>query len=187
MKEIIKKYYLGGIVLIILVLFLILSVDKGDDSIVFNPVTNNQSIEEVKFIYVDIKGEVMNPGVYKVEESTRLFQVITLAGGITGNADILAYNLSMKLRDEQVVYIPSIDEEYPLITEIIENDVGGIININTASLSQLDTLPGVGPTTAQSIIDYREENGDFSSIEDLVEVPGIGEATLNEIREFITT
>ena len=93
----------------------------------------------------------------------------------------------MKLRDEQVIYIPSVNDEYPMITEIIEDNQNGIININTASLQQLDTLPGIGPSTAQSIIDFREENGGFSTIDSLVEVPGIGEATLNEIREFITT
>ncbi len=188
--KILKKYYPVGIVLVLLIIYVVMSFDGNEDNLVFNPVADHNDDdddEEVKYIYVDIKGQVMNPGVYKVEETSRLFQVIGLAGGITSDADTLAYNLSMKLRDEQVIYIPSINEEYPMITEIVENETNGIININTASLEQLDTLPGIGPSTAQSIIDYREENGDFDNIDNLIEVPGIGEATLNEIREFIIT
>lgn len=187
MIEIIKKYYYIGIILGLVIILVIVSINRDEDSLVFNPTTINEPIEAIKYIYVDIKGEVMNPGVYKVEDNTRLFQLISLAGGITGEADSLAFNLSLRLRDEQVVYIPSTEEEYPMITEVIENGIDGLININTASLEQLDTLPGIGPATAQNIIDYREENGDFLSIDDLVEVPGIGEATMNEIREFITT
>ncbi len=187
MMKIIKKYYLAAIAAVIVIIFLIANINSDDENLVFSPIVNNEVIEEVEFIYVDIKGQVHNPGVYKVEKSSRLFQVINLAGGITVDADRLTYNLSMKLRDEQVIYIPSINEEYPMITVVIDNDQNGIININTATLQQLDTLPGVGPTTAQNIIDYREENGEFDSIEDLIEVAGIGEATLNEIRENITT
>ena len=185
--KVLKKYYPIGIALLLLIVFIALSLGGDEDNMVFNPVVNNEETDEVEFIYVDIKGQVMNPGVYKVEKHSRLFQVIGLAGGITEDADILAYNLSMRLRDEQVIYIPSFNDEYPMITVIIENDQNGIININTATLQQLDTLPGIGPTTAQSIIDYREENGEFSTVDDLIEVPGIGEATLNEIREFIIT
>ena len=187
MMKIVKKYYLAVIVMVISVIGLVLMMDNENETIVFSPVSSNEQIEEVKYIYVDIKGEVMNPGVYKVEEFTRLFQVIALAGGITGDADVLAFNFSTRLRDEQVVYIPSIGEEFPMITEVIENTSDGIVNINRASLEQLDTLPGIGPSTAQNIIDYRDENGYFETVEDLIEVPGIGEATMNEIRELIKT
>lgn len=185
--KILKKYYPIGIIVVILIIFVVLSFDSNEDDLIFNPILDHDEVEEVKYIYVDIKGQVMNPGVYKVEEASRLFQVIGLAGGVTSDADTLAFNLSMKLRDEQVIYIPSINDEYPMITEIIENETNGIININTASLELLDTLPGIGPSTAQSIIDYREEYGDFTNVDDLMEVPGIGETTLNEIREFIIT
>lgn len=186
MINLIKKYYIIAIALLAVVVIIILSLDSDDTSLVFQPIANNEVVEVTKFIYVDIKGEVMNPGVYKVEDPTRLFQVISLAGGTTMNADLLAFNMSMKLRDEQVIYIPSVYDDYPLITDIVEDIENGIVNINTASLEQLDTLPGIGPTTAQSIIDYREENGDFSNIDDILFVIGIGESTLNEIREFIT-
>lgn len=187
MKEIIKKYYYIAIIVILGIILLVVSISGDDEKIIFSPVAEKEQVEEVKYIYVDIKGEVMNPGVYKVEDFSRLFQLISLAGGITGDADILALNLSLKLRDEQVIYIPSISEDYPIITEIIEKGISGVVNINTASLEQLDSLPGIGPATAQSIIDYREENGDFNVVDDLVNVSGIGEATLNEIKDLITT
>ena len=187
MKEIMKKYYLVGIAIILVIIYIFMTYRNEEEVLVFNPSTDMEVTEETKYIYVDIKGYVMNPGVYKVEEYSRLFQVIALAGGITSDADALAFNLSLKLRDEQVIYIPAIGEEYPRITEIIENEENGIININTANSLLLETLPGIGPATAKSIIDYREENGDFSSIDNLIEVPGIGEATMNEIREYITT
>ncbi|MCK5761271.1 MAG: SLBB domain-containing protein [Candidatus Izimaplasma sp.] len=131
--KIIQKYYYVAIIVILGSIFLVVSINGDDEKIIFNPVAENEQEEKVKYIYVDIKGEVMNPGVYKVKDCSRLFQLISLAGGITGDADIMAFNLSLKLRDEQVIYIPSISEEYPMITEIIENDISGIININTAS------------------------------------------------------
>ena len=186
MIEYIKKYYIYIIGIGIVGLIVVLSLNSDDENnFIFEPVRETESIEEVKYIYVDIKGEVMNQGVYKVEEGTRLFQVITLAGGLTVDADVLAFNLSINLRDEQVVYIPSYNDMYPLITEVIEDEEGGIININTASSTLLETLPGIGPSTAQSIIDYRQEFGNFSHVDDLIMVPGIGEITLNEIKDFI--
>ena len=186
MLDLLKKYYLIIIGVLFIVILIIYSFNTNDGDLVFDPIIHNEVIEEKIYIYIDIKGEVNNPGVYKVVESSRLFQVISLAGGTTMDADILAFNLSMILTDEQVVYIPSIFDEYPIITESINENEQGVININTASLQDLDTLPGIGPSTAQSIIDFREENGSFSSVEDIVLVPGIGEATLNEIIEFIT-
>jgi len=188
MLEITKKYYPFMIILVLLIVVIsIFSID-GNDNPMFESFSNEAEQEEtIKYIYVDIKGEILNPGVYKIEETTRLFQVISLAGGVSSDADTLAFNLSIKLYDQQVIYIPSIFDDYPLITEVIDFEQSIVININRASLELLDTLPGIGPSTAQSIIDYRTEYGYFDNIEDLINVPGIGEATMNEIRDFITT
>ena len=172
---------------VLIMAFVLSKINGKEESIVFNPSGNKEQVIETKYIYIDIKGEIMNPGVYKVDEYTRLFQLIQLAGGITDDADTLAFNLSLKLRDEQVIYIPSVNDEYPMIYEDDGTTNSDKININLATIVLLDTLPGIGPSTAQNIIDYRKENGSFETVEDLLEVPGIGEATLNEIREFITT
>ena len=128
-------------------------------------------------MYIDIKGHVKNPGVYKVLVNYRLFQLLKLAGGTTSKADTLAINLSLKLHDQQVVYIPSYEDNYPIISEVVDDPSQGVININSASLQLLDTLPGIGPSTAQSIIDYRTEVGFFESVEDIMNVTGIGEST----------
>ena len=187
MKELIKKYYIYIILLFILILIIIfVPLGEEDELIQFEPISKTDTVEEPKYIYIDVKGQVLNPGVYKVLIDSRLFQLLTLAGGITSNADTLAINLSLKLYDQQVIYIPSFDDEYPIITEIINENITGVININSASLDLLDTLPGIGPSTAQSIIDYRTEVGFFESIEDIRNVPGIGEATFNEIKDLIT-
>lgn len=187
MKNIIKKYYIYIIVLVILILLVIfIPMEEEDSPFPFEPNISNESRDEPVYIYIDIKGEVKNPGVYKVLIDSRLFQLLTLAGGTTGEADTLAINLSLKLYDQQVIYIPSYSDEFPIISYVIDDNVSKVININSASLEILDTLPGIGPSTAQSIIDYRTEVGFFISIEDIMNVTGIGEATFNEIKDLIT-
>ncbi len=187
MKELIKKYYIYIIILFILILIIIfVPLGEENEIIQFEPLSTTNTEEEPKYIYIDVKGQVLNPGVYKILTDSRLFQLLSLAGGTTSNADTLAINLSLKLYDQQVIYIPSYDDEYPIITEVINENSPGIININSASLDLLDTLPGIGPSTAQSIIDYRTQVGFFESIEDIMNVTGIGEATYNEIKDLIT-
>lgn len=187
MKMILRKYYIP-LIIFVLALLLIIFIPKGEpkQQIQFepHPVTKTEEVKE--FIYIDLKGQVLNPGVYKVLSNSRLFQLLNLAGGTTYNADTLAINLSLKLYDQQVIYIPSFDDNYPIISETIDNSPNGIININSASLEQLDTLPGIGPSTAQSIIDYRNDIGFFENIEDIMKVSGIGESTFNEIKDHIT-
>ncbi|KFZ27159.1 MAG: ComE operon protein 1 [Candidatus Izimaplasma bacterium HR2] len=187
MRDFIKKYYIYlAITVIAITIILLLPLGEEEQSIAFEPITTEDLTEEPEYIYIDIKGQVQNPGVYKVLKDSRLFQLVSLAGGTTGNADTLAINLSLKLYDQQVVYIPSYEDSYPIIIDVIENNSNGIININSASLELLDTLPGIGPSTAQSIIDYRTEIGFFESIEDIMSVTGIGEATFNDIKDLIT-
>jgi len=187
MKELLKKYYIYIVVLFIVILVIIfIPIGEEKQTIEFEPITNIPHEDLPEYIYIDIKGQVQNPGVYKVLTNSRLFQLLILAGGTTSKADTLAINLSLKLYDQQVVYIPSFEDEYPIISEVVNDTSQGIININSASLQLLDTLPGIGPSTAQSIIDYRTEVGFFESIEDIMKVTGIGEATYNEIKDFIS-
>lgn len=142
--------------------------------------------------YVDISGEVMKPGVYKVTSETRLFEVIEMAGGLTENADPDSLNRAEKVTDGQKIIVMSYDES----SEVKNHPSSGTgtssgteeedkININTADSSELQTIPGIGPAKAQSIIDYREQNGYFSNTEDIMDVTGIGQKTYASIKDYI--
>lgn len=148
---------------------------------------------------VYVSGEVNDPGVYVVEPEMIVEDVIRLAGGFTDKADRNLVNLALRVRDELQVVVPAVGETVALPTTPpeTEGDEGDddaaatptaptIININTATLEELDTLPGIGPATAQNIIDYRAQNGSFAQIEDIMNVSGIGEGRFNEIKALIT-
>ena len=185
----IKQYGIYIVLGLFGVLFVVglLKQPNIENPILFSENNEYEQQNEITYIYVDIKGAVNLPGVYKVQQNTRLFQVVNLAGGLRDDADEHAVNLSVILGDQDVIYIPTIDEEYPRITDVIEDEIGGIVNINTADLDDLQTLPGIGPSTAQNIIDYRTDNGPFETIEDIMNVSGIGEATFEKIRDYITS
>lgn len=137
---------------------------------------STESSEAVSYIYVDVKGEVENPGVYRVSDSCRMFQIIELAGGLTDEADTSEINLASKISDEQIIKIPELTG--------IEDD--GLININTANIASLDTLPGIGYDTASKIVQYRQDNGPFTTIEGIKDVSGIGDVTYEKIKTLIT-
>ena len=143
----------------------------------------DDSVQE-EDIYVDIDGAIKNPGVYKVSEGTRLFQVIELAGGLKENASTESLNRAETLYDGQKITIYSTDtqnyEESPNDTK------NGRVNINTADSITLQTIPGIGPSKAERIIDYRNTEGKFKKIEDIKNVTGIGDATFENIKDYIT-
>ncbi len=188
MIEWVKQHYMWlliGVVAMGMVLSAL--VQKDQDPVVdFMPNDENERIIEETYIYVDVKGAVEHPGVYKLVKDSRLFQVIDMAGGLTSDADGNAINFSIILADQDVFYIPTQEEGFPNVTIIDDNDVSGVININVANSEALETLPGIGPATAQNIIDYRDENGPFEAIEDIMNVSGIGESTFDEIKDHIT-
>ncbi|MGI6189047.1 MAG: transporter [Clostridiales bacterium] len=145
-------------------------------------------------IKVYITGQVKNPGVIEVDEGSRLIDVIELAGGALENADLNRVNLAVRVKDEGMYYIPEIGEEIEErnINGIAGNDPAGSssgtgqkININTADEAMLDTLPGIGPSKARGIIEYRNQNGPFQSIEEIKNVPGIGEKTFEQLKDLI--
>ena len=172
--------------------------------------TKTKEIEEYK---VDIKGQINMPGIYSLKSNSRVIDVITLAGGLTENADTSVINLSKKIKDEMVIIIYSYDEVYNFKqTKEIEKQVEekciqkdenalkndacissdqvkdiGKVNINSASLEELMTLTGIGESKAKDIISYRETNGPFTTIEDLKKVSGIGDSIFAKIKENITT
>lgn len=140
--------------------------------------------------YAYITGSVMSPGVYEITEQTRVQDIIILAGGFSSDVDseeiTKNINLAEIVKDEQHIFIPSINESVPNVSsqnpEDNKNQSSNLININTASLAELDTLVGIGPATAEKII----ENRPYTKIEDLKEVSGVGESKYEAIAEFIT-
>jgi competence protein ComEA len=138
-------------------------------------------------LFVDIKGEINAPGVYEVEESSRVKDVILLAGGFTGQAEPNGVNLAQKITDEMVIYVPAKGEHVTgLTSQTSFSSENQVVNINNAPKAELETLPGVGPAKADAIIAYREENGLFQSVDELEKVPGIGEKSLEKLRDYIS-
>ena len=182
--------------------------------------------KEIKSVYVDIKGAVINPGVYELEETKKVIDVINVAGGFKENADTSMINLAKKVANEMVIIIYTKEEvaeatkpnqivkyvDKQCICPQIKNDAclnnstkessnqknssqekeetttnkDTVININTATLEELQSLSGIGTSKAEAIIAYREEKGGFKNIEELKEVSGIGESLYEKIKEHIT-
>jgi competence protein ComEA len=146
-------------------------------------------------IQVHVAGAVVRPGVYDLPEDSRVQDAVEAAGGFVVEADKNGLNLAARVEDAQRLdvpyvadYIPEAEQGFAVITEGTPSTLAGeeLVDINNASLEELDKLPGIGPTTAQKIIDYREKNGPFARIEDIVNVSGIGSATYEEIKDMIT-
>ena len=170
--------------------------DTDDDNDIDN---KNQTTEGVVEIAVHITGEVKKQGLIYLKEGSRVADAIEKAGGETKNADLSQINLAYVLQDGQKIYVPNKNEK---ISQYITENSGNNdtersntsnsdkedkkVNINTANQSELDSLPGIGPSIAQKIIDYREENGNFKNIEELQNVKGIGDAKYEEIKDMVT-
>jgi competence protein ComEA len=146
------------------------------------------SSPDVPQILVDVAGWVRRPGVYEFHDGDRVIDAIEAAGGAKGGAALDALNLAAPLADGTQVLVP---RRTPLGTAGPAPSVGGAatspkVNINTASAVELEALPGVGEVIAQRIVDYRTANGPFGSVDDLLDVSGIGEVTLEDIRDLVT-
>ena len=142
-----------------------------------------------KPIVVHITGAVPRPGVYALPQGARIQDGISAAGGFLAEADKTNINLAQLLEDGEKLDVPFIEGGSPVITTPVPEVVTStteLININTATAAELDTLPGIGPTTAQKIIDYRTQNGPFVNAEDIINVSGIGPGTYERIKNLIT-
>lgn len=138
-------------------------------------------------ILVDVAGWVRRPGVYEFAEGARVIDAIDAAGGARPGAVLSSLNLAAPLVDGTQILVVRQGADVPAPIEGGGGVVaGGLVNVNTATLDQLDTLPGIGPVTAQAIIDYRTESGPFTSVDQLDDVSGIGEVTLAEIQDLVT-
>ena len=143
--------------------------------------------EEVKIIMADVKGAVKLPGVYEVKEGERVIDILAKAGGLTDQADQAKVNFSMYVTDEMVVYIPKVGEvEQPDLVSSGTNPKEAMININKADQTELETLPGIGPSKSMAIIEYRNTNGPFQTIEDIQSVGGFGEKTFEKLKDKIS-
>lgn len=155
--------------------------------------TEEDSVKEESWIWVDVSGAVNTPGVYRLKRGSRVFEAIQEAGGFQENADTAGINQASVLSDGEKLQIYTIEEaqQMELSSEKFSisqdnTDVKGKININTADLSELQEIPGVGEKKAQSIMEYRELNGNFQSIEQLQEVQGIKGKTFDKVKDYIT-
>lgn len=218
------RYFIVGIVIVFIMIgisFLYIC-SKPQKSGEIKPVMITKTTEEeVKKIQVDVKGAVVNPGVYSLNENSNVKEAIEKSGGLKENADTTYINLSKKLKDEMVIIIYTMEEinamkegkenivvvegkcVCPNITNDgciqekdkvdntgkasnSQNDTTQIINLNTATIEQLQTLSGIGASKARDIIAYREEHGGFQSISEITEVKGIGTATFEKIKDRLT-
>lgn len=143
-------------------------------------------------VTVDVKGAVNHPGVYSLPSQSRVTDAIKRAGGLSNLADSKSVNLAQKLQDETVIYVAQKGEKITVVEEEKENNIAtqgnskGKINLNKADLSSLQTISGVGAKRAQDILDYRDSQGGFKTIDDLKNVSGIGEKTLEKLRQDVT-
>lgn len=211
-----KDYIVIGIIIIAVIIFIVLNIgkvtefNKGEKE----NTTINTSIEESKNdieekeikenkeepkekgtgIFVHIDGWIQNPGVYEIKENDRVNTIIEKAGGLKEGASIKSINLAARLSDGDKIYIPNREEEKQIeTTEVKGNNTGTVkitknskININKASISELKQITGIGESTANKIIDYRENVGKFKKIEDIKEVKGIGDSKYESIKDKIT-
>lgn len=199
-----KKYKIIGLIFLLacLVFYCLFSyINTGKEELIKNDET--EMYEEVKSvddlsekkknqIVVEIKGAIKNPNVYWIDEESIVEDLINKAGGLNENADINSINRAEKLKNHQLIIIPdnSNHENTNVNVNILrsnkDNLSSNLININTADEKELDSLPGVGPSKAKDIIRYREEKGEFKSIEDIKNVKGIGESSFEKLKDKIT-
>lgn len=140
--------------------------------------------QENPVIYVQVSGAVAKPGVYELEAGSRIFQALELAGGATEEADTRSLNQAEILEDGQMVYIP--DAEEAAAQELLpKQEDDGRINLNTATETELMTLPGIGAAKARSILSWREANGSFQCTEDLMKIEGIKDGVFSKIKDSI--
>lgn len=185
--EIDKKTVFKIIILaIILISSLIIKCTAKPNTKVIADDNKNKDVKTEKLednIIIDISGEIKNPGIYKMKGKVRLYEIIDKAGGLKEEANINSINQARYVKDGEKIIIPSSRNSQGMDKESISNG-NNLVNINTASKEELLKLPGIGEVTAENIINYRDNNN-FTKIEDLKNVNGIGTATYNKLKNLI--
>ena len=196
---------IGGVLAVIVIILVgrgMMASSTKEKVMVTNAV-NTTRVEEATTImpqncYVDIKGEVLRPGVYEFSCESRIHEVIKKAGGFTEEADETKINLAQKISDQMQIIVPNLhSKQEGGVTEgnsekgnssnsTPSNSKQGTVNINTATLEELQTIKGIGKKKAEAILQYRKEHGAFRTKEDLLQVKGIGKKALEAIESQVT-
>ena len=196
---------IGGVLAVIVIILVgrgMMASSTKEKVMVTNAV-NTTRVEETTTImpqncYVDIKGEVLRPGVYEFSCESRMQEVIKKAGGFTEEADETKINLAQKITDQMQIIVPNVhskqedgltegnSEKGSSTNTSVSNSKQGTININTATLEELQTIKGIGKKKAEAILQYRKEHGAFRTKEDLLQVKGIGKKALEAIESQVT-
>ena len=195
---------IGGVLAVIVIILVgrgMMASPKKEKVMVTNAV-NTTRVEETTAMmpqncYVDIKGEVLRPGVYEFSCESRIQEVIKKAGGFTEEADETKINLAQKITDQMQIIVPNVhskqedgltegnSEKGSSTNTSVSNSKQGTININTATLEELQTIKGIGKKKAEAILQYRKEHGAFRTKEDLLQVKGIGKKALEAIESQV--
>ena len=196
---------IGGVLAVIVIILVgrgMMASPTKEKVMVTNAV-NTTRVEEATTMmpqncYVDIKGEVLRPGVYEFSCESRMQEVIKKAGGFTEEADETKINLAQKISDQMQIIVPNLhskqeggvtegnSEKGNLSNTTLSNSKQGTVNINTATLEELQTIKGIGKKKAEAILQYRKEHGAFRTKEDLLQVKGIGKKALEAIESQVT-
>lgn len=185
-----------GIVIILLGCFFYAKKDSdeiiAEDILIDNQNTIQESVKNTNTIKVHVAGCVQSQGIIELEEGSRIADAIDKVGGLTANASTKNVNLAYVLQDGEKIYIPSLveeqiaEEEIQIISSASGSNDNGKVNINKASITELQKISGIGESTAKKIIEYRNTNGKFKSIEDLKNIQGIGDKKYDSIKEEVT-
>ena len=197
---------IGGVLAVIVIILVGrgMMASSTKEKIMVTNAVNTTRVEETTTMtlqncYVDIKGEVLRPGVYDFSCESRIQEVIKKAGGFTEEADETKINLAQKITDQMQIIVPNVhSKQEGGVTEETSgkatssnttpsNSKQGVININTATLEELQTIKGIGKKKAEAILQYRKEHGAFRSKEDLLQVKGIGKKALEAIESQVTS
>ena len=196
---------IGGVLAVIVIILVgrVMMASSTKEKVMVTNAVNTTRVEETTTMmpqncYVDIKGEVLRPGVYEFSCESRIQEVIKKAGGFTEEADETKINLAQKITDQMQMIVPNVQskqeggvtdgnyEKGNSSNMILSNAKQGKVNINTATLEELQTIKGIGKKKAEAILQYRKEHGPFRTKEDLLEVKGIGKKPLEAIESQVT-
>jgi competence protein ComEA len=182
---------IAGALLLIAALFVggryLAGAGAAEQTTAAQPVAGELRAEPAPRLIVHVVGAVRRPGLYRLANGARIADALRRAGGATRRADLSLVNLAAPVSDGTQVVVPRrvSPTEEAAAGDAATGAPGGPVHLNTATVEQLDELPGVGPVTAQKIVDWREQHGAFSSVDDLDAIPGIGPARLEQLRELV--